>query len=98
MRFVKHIISAQGGETIGVETIYQDPGREFDVLDASDVTTIDGTGLMIQSPDLTRSRIPYLHPFLDLQRFSSVPESQKEAFTRQVTRILKKHKIGAYER
>lgn len=98
MRFVKHIISAQGGETIGVETIYQDPRREFDVLDASDVTTIDGTGLMIQSPDLTRSRIPYLHPFLDLQRFSSVPDSQKEAFTRQVTRILKKHKIGAYER
>ena len=98
MRFVKHIISAQGGETISVETIYQDPGREFDVLDASDVTTIDGTGLMIQSPDLTRSRIPYLHPFLDLQRFSSVPDSQKEAFTRQVTRILKKHKIGAYER
>ena len=98
MRFVKHIISAQGGETIGVETIYQDPGREFDVLDASDVTTIGSTGLMIQSPDLTRSRIPYLHPFLDLQRFSSVPDSQKEEFTRQVTGILKKHKIGAYER
>jgi cytidylyltransferase len=98
MRFVKHIISAQGGETIGVETIYQDPGREFDVLDASDVTTIGSTGLMIQSPDLTRSRIPYLHPFLDLQRFSSVPDSQKEEFTRQVTSILKKHEIGAYER
>ena len=96
MRFVKYIISAQGGETIGIETIYQDPGREFDVLDASDVTTIDGTGLMVQSPDLTRSRIPYLHPFLDLQRFSSVPDSQKEAFTHQVTDILKRHKIGAY--
>ena len=96
MRFVKHIISTQGGETIGVETIYQDPGREFDVLDASDVTTIDGTGLMIQSPDLTRSRIPYLHPFLDLQQFSSVPGSQKEAFTHRITRLLKKHKIGAY--
>lgn len=98
MRFVKHIISAQGGETIGVETIYQDPGREFDVLDASDVTTIDGTGLVVQSSDLTRSRIPYLHPFLDLQRFSSVPDRQKEEFTRQVTSILKRHKIGAYER
>ena len=98
MRFVKHIIGAQGGETIGVETIYQDPGREFDVMDASDVTTIGGTGLVVQSPDLTRSRIPYLHPFLDLQRFSSVPDSQKEEFTHQVTDILKKHKIGAYER
>lgn len=97
MRFVKHIISAQGGETIGVETIYQDPGSEFDVLDASDVTTIDGTGLVVQSPDLTRSRIPYLHPFLDLQRFSSVPDSQKEAFTSQIKGILKRHKIGAYE-
>ena len=96
MRFVKHIISAQGGETIGVETIYQDPGREFDVLDASDVTTISGTGLVVQSPDLTRSRIPYLHPFLDLQRFSSVPDSQKEAFTHRITRLLTKHKIGAY--
>lgn len=96
MRFVKHIINTQGGKTIGVETIYQDPGREFDVLDASDVTTIDGTGLMVQSPDLTRNRIPYLHPFLDLQRFSSVPDSQKETFTRQVTDILKRHKIGAY--
>ena len=96
MRFVKHIISAQGGETIGVETIYQDPGGEFDVLDASDVTTIDGTGLVVQSPDLTRSRIPYLHPFLDLQRFSSVPDSQKESFTHRVTNLLKKHKIGAY--
>lgn len=96
MRFVKHIISAQGGETIGVETIYQDPGREFDVLDASDVTTIDGTGLVVQSPDLIRKRIPYLHPFLDLQRFSSVPDSQKEAFTHRITRLLTKHKIGAY--
>lgn len=98
MRFVKHIINTQGGETIGVETIYQDPGREFDVLDASDVTTIDGTGLVVQSSDLTRSRIPYLHPFLDLQRFSSVPDRQKEAFTHQVTSILKRHKIGTYER
>lgn len=98
MRFVKHIIGAQGGETIGVETIYQDPGCEFDVMDASDVTTIGGTGLVIQSPDLTRSRIPYLHPFLDLQRFSSVPDSQKEEFTHQVTDILKRHKIGTYRR
>ena len=97
MLFAQEVVEGQEGEVIGRETIYKHPFGDFDVLDASDVTTIKGTGLMVQSEDLTRRRIPYLRPWLDLCRFSSVPDHKQDEFTDSVVSVLKRYHVGMYD-
>ena len=96
IQYVREYVEKQGGIVAGVETIFTHEGT-FDVLDASDVTTIQDTGLVISSSlnNPTR-RVPYLHPHIPLDKFASVPRKHAIEFTESVINILKKYKVGIY--
>ena len=96
IQYVREYVEKRGGIVAGVETIFTHEGT-FDVLDASDVTTIQDTGLVISSSlnNPTR-RVPYLHPHIPLDKFASVPRKHAIEFTESVINILKKYKVGIY--
>ena len=96
IQYVREYVEKRGGIVAGVETIFTHEGT-FDVLDASDVTTIQDTGLVISSSlNNPIKRVPYLHPHIPLDKFASVPRKHAIEFTESVINILKKYKVGIY--
>ena len=96
IQHVREYVEKQGGIVAGVETIFTHEGT-FDVLDASDVTTIQDTGLVVSnSLNTPTRRVPYLHPHIPLDKFASVPRKHARDFTDSIIKVLKKHKIGLY--
>lgn len=96
MNHVRNHVEKHGGTVIGEETVFNHAGV-FDVVDASDFTTIEGTGL-VTSDDLNTQtmRVPYLHPYIPLDKFASVPRKQALDFTESLVGILRKYKVGIY--
>lgn len=94
---VSEAVSRAGGRVVGVETVYACEGREYDVLDASDVTTISGTGLVVRDAGGAVCRVPYLPPFVDVTRFASVPAGRVGEFERAIVDVLKRFRVGAYD-
>ena len=96
MNHVRNHVEKHGGTVIGEETIFNHTGV-FDVVDASDFTTIEGTGLVTSDNLNTQTiRVPYLHPHIPLDKFASVPRKQALDFTESIVSILKKYKVGIY--
>lgn len=96
MNHVRAHVEKHGGTVIGEETIFNHAGV-FDVVDASDFTTIEGTGLVTSDNLNTQTiRVPYLHPHIPLDKFASVPRKQALNFTESIVSILKKYKVGIY--
>lgn len=96
MNHVRAYIEKHGSTVIGEETVFNHNGV-FDVVDASDFTTIEGTGLVTSDNLNTQTRrVPYLHPHVPLDKFASVPRKHAIEFTESVINILKKYKVGIY--
>lgn len=96
MRHVRAYVEKHGGTVIGEETVFNHAGV-FDVVDASDFTTIEGTGLVTSDNLNTQTmRVPYLHPYIPLDKFASVPRKQALDFTESLVGILRKYKVGIY--
>lgn len=96
MNHVRAYINKHGGTVIGEETVFNHAGV-FDVVDASDFTTIPGTGLVLgDTLSGGGMRVPYLYPHIPLDRFASVPRNRVENFTESVVEVLKKYGVGAY--
>lgn len=96
IQYVREYVEKRGGIVAGVETIFTHEGT-FDVLDASDVTTIHDTGLVVSNClNSPTRRVPYLHPHIPLDKFASVPRKHAINFTESVINILKKYKVGIY--
>ena len=93
---VSDAVSRAGGRVVGVETVYACEGREYDVLDASDVTTISGAGLVVRDSGGAVCRVPYLPPFVDVTRFASVPAGRVGEFERAIVGVLRRFRVGAY--
>lgn len=93
---VSEAVSRACGRVVGVETVYACEGREYDVLDASDVTTISGTVMVVRDSGGAVCRVPYLPPFVDVTRFASVPAGRVGEFERAIVGVLKRFRVGAY--
>lgn len=98
MNHVRAHVEKHGSTVIGEETVFNHNGV-FDVVDASDFTTIPGTGLVVgDTLGGVGVRVPYLYPHIPLDRFASVPRNRAEDFTGAIVKILKRHGVGAYSR
>lgn len=98
MNHVRAHVEKHGSTVIGEETVFNHNGV-FDVVDASDFTTIPGTGLVVgDTLGGVGVRVPYLYPNIPLDRFASVPRNRAEDFTGAIVKILKRHGVGAYSR
>ena len=98
MNHVRAHVEKHSGTVIGEETVFNHAGV-FDVVDASDFTTIPGTGLVL-GDTLSGGgvRVPYLYPHIPLDRFASVPRNRVESFTGAIVEILKRYGVGVYSR
>lgn len=98
MNHVRAHVEKHGSTVIGEETVFNRNGV-FDVVDASDFTTIPGTGLVVgDTLGGVGVRVPYRYPHIPLDRFASVPRNRAEDFTGAIVKILKRHGVGAYSR